>query len=251
MTLLEKKCRTKKITIDMRVLFSLVFFLSTWMLSAQQPMRILLLNGYLHTGTGETIESALIGIENGNISLIRNSLASTYELTDWDTIIDLKGRHVYPGFVAPNSTLGLTEIDAVRATLDYEEVGIYNPHIRAQIAYNVESKVIATVRTNGVLLTQTTPRGGVISGSSSIMRMDGWNWEDATIRSEDGIHLNWPTTIVHRRQSGEKGDLHDEEYENRKREIYQFFEMAAAYSTTSDHRPELFDGRLEAMRDCF
>lgn len=235
----------------MRVLFSFVFFFSTWMLSAQQPARILLLNGFLHTGNGETIESALIGIENGNVSLILNALASTYEASEWDTIIDLKGRHVYPGFVAPNSTLGLTEIDAVRATLDFDEVGVFNPHIRAQIAYNVESKVITTVRTNGVLLTQTTPRGGVISGSSAIMRMDGWNWEDATIRAEDGIHLNWPTTLTHSKEAIEKGDLHDEEYESNKREIYKFFEMAAAYSSTSDRRPELFDGRLEAMRACF
>ena len=120
----------------------------------QSPSKILLINGFLHVGNGETLESALIGIEDGKITLIKNSLAYTFDSNDWDTIIKLDGKHIYPGFVAPNSTLGLTEIDAVKATRDYDELGTYNPHIRSQIAFNVESKVISTVRTNGVLITQ-------------------------------------------------------------------------------------------------
>lgn len=235
----------------MKVLVSLMALLFSLAAFAQSGQRILLLNGHLHAGNGETMASAMIGIENGEIGLIRNSLASSYEASEWDTIIDLKGGHIYPGFVAPNSTLGLTEIDAVRATLDFDEVGSYNPHVRSQIAYNVESVVISTVRSNGILLTQPTPRGGVISGSSSVMRMDGWNWEDATVAAEDGIHLNWPGTMLGGRQRKDKMDLHDEEYINRKREIYAFFDMAKAYATTAESREELFDGRLEAMRECF
>jgi imidazolonepropionase-like amidohydrolase len=241
----------KKIIIDMKVCVSLIAVLLTTVLFGQSGQRILLLNGYLHVGNGETMASAMIGIEAGEIKLIRNSLASSYEASEWDTIIDLKGGHIYPGFVAPNNTLGLTEIDAVRATLDFDEVGSFNPHIRAQIAYNVESTVISTVRSNGILITQSTPRGGIISGSSAVMRMDGWNWEDATIVGEDGIHLNWPRTLLNYRQRKDKSDFHDEEYVNRKREIYAFFEMAKAYATTAQSREELFDGRFEAMRDCF
>ncbi len=218
---------------------------------AQSATRTLLINGFLHVGNGETMESALISIENGTITSVKNSLASSYDPAEWDTIIDLKGRHIYPGFVAPNSTLGLTEIDAVRATLDFDEVGIYNPHVRAQIAYNVESKVVSTVRTNGVLITQATPRGGTISGSSAVMKMDGWNWEDATIRSEDGIHLNWPSSTLRGWRSNGKSDLHDENYEKRRQEIYDFFDMASAYASTSERRHDIFDARLEAMRNCF
>lgn len=235
----------------MKAFLSPIVLLLSFATFAQQGQRILLLNGFLHIGNGETMQSAMIGIENGEIGIVRNSLASTYEASEWDTIIDLKGGHIYPGFVAPNSTLGLTEIDAVRATVDFDEVGSFNPHVRSQIAYNVESIVISTVRSNGVLITQPTPRGGIISGSSSVMRMDGWNWEDATIIGEDGIHLNWPRTMLRGRKSEDKSDLHDEEYINRKREIYAFFEMAAAYATTASNRAELFDGRLDAMRECF
>ena len=139
----------------------------------QAPSKILLVDGFLHIGNGETIERALIGIENGEIRLIKNTLAHSFNEKDWDTIILLKGAHIYPGFVAPNTTLGITEIDQVRASHDFREVGVYNPHIRTQIAFNVESKIISTVRTNGVLIAQPTPRGGSISGSSSVMKLDG------------------------------------------------------------------------------
>lgn len=216
----------------------------------QSPEKILLVNGFLHVGNGETLQSALIGIEKGKISLIKNSLAYTFDPKDWDTIIQLNGKHIYPGFVAPNSTLGITEIDAVRATRDFDEVGVFNPHVRSQIAYNAESKVISTVKTNGVLLTQATPRGGIISGTSSVMALEGWNWEDATILKDDGIHLNWPESID--RGKWWKGDSKVEkskDYEEKKREIYNFFKMAQAYASTDKN--ERKDARFEAMRNCF
>ena len=218
--------------------------------SAQENQSILLLNGYLHIGNGEVIESGLVGIKNGKIDLVRNSLAYTYNKEDWDTIIDLQGQHIYPAFIAPNSTLGLTEIDAVRATRDFDEVGQYNPHIRSQIAFNVESKVISTVRTNGVLLAQATPRGGDISGTSSIMALDGWNWEDATILKDDGIHLNWPISAG---QSGASNEVNTaknkENYSKEKQAIFQFFEMSLKYASFSEKDQN--DVRLNAMIDCF
>ena len=182
--------------------------------------------------------------------MIRNSLVQSYYPEDWDTIIDLNGQHVYPAFVAPNSTLGLTEIDAVRATRDYDEVGKYNPHIRAQIAYNVESNVVSTVRTNGVLITQATPRGGDISGTSSVMLLDGWNWEDATIRNNDGIHVNWPSSMDNSEwENGVNKKKAASKYELEKEELIAFFQMALAYAESNDH--PIPDVRLEAMIDCF
>lgn len=235
----------------MKTVIFILSLLFTGVAFSQSPAKMLLKNGRLHVGNGTIMESALIGIENGKISFVKNALASSYETSEWDTIIDLKGQEIYPGFVAPNSTLGLTEIDAVRATRDYNEVGALNPHVRAQIAYNVESKVISTVRSNGILITQATPKGGRISGTSAVMKMDGWNWEDATINGEDGIHLSWPSSVLNRWRREDKSDLHDENYEKRKHEIYTFFESASAYSKTSQQKEELFDARFEAMRACF
>lgn len=229
--------------------FKLIFLfgLLTTLGFSQSPKSILLLNGYLHIGNGEVIESALVGIRNNKIDVVLNSLATTYKKEEWDTIIDLQGKHIYPGFIAPNSTLGLTEIDAVRATRDFNEVGSFNPHVRTQVAYNVESKVISTVRTNGVLFVQATPRGGEISGTSSVMATDGWNWEDATILKDDGIHVHWPSSVLNYNEVGKSLSKNDE-YENAKKSLYDFFALSKAYSRGNNEKVDL---RLEAMIGCF
>jgi len=223
--------------------------LAAFSLSAQQYNKILLLDGFLHVGNGEIMERSAILIENGIITDVRNSLAFSYQESDWDTIIHLKGKQIYPGFVAPNTTLGLTEIDAVRATRDFDEVGTYNPHVRSQIAFNAESKVISTVRTNGVLIGQPTPRGGRISGTSSIMRFDGWNWEDATISASDGIHINWPSSL----QGGgwwaePKPKERNKNYSSELEELYAFFDLSKAYCADDSQEN---DTRLEGMRPVF
>lgn len=226
-----------------RYLVLLILFLSN---HSTAQKNILLVNGFVHVGNEKTIETGTVGIRNGKISLVRNSLAYSYSKEEWDTIIDLKGQHVYPAFVAGNTTLGLTEIDAVRATLDFEEVGRLNPHVRSQIAYNVESKVIATVRSNGVLLTQATPRGEVISGTSSMMATAGWNWEDATIKADDGIHVNWPNCYEYKRNEGELS--RSGSYEQKLEELHNFFGIARAYGKQNESKDDI---RLNAMTACF
>ena len=99
-----------------------------------------------------------------------NALTNTIKNSDYDTVIDIKDKHVYPGFIAVNSTLGLMEIGSVRATEDFEEIGTYNPNVRSIIAYNTDSKITPTIRTNGVLIAQVTPRGGIISGFTTLMQ---------------------------------------------------------------------------------
>jgi imidazolonepropionase-like amidohydrolase len=234
----------------MKINILYLFFLCALPSIAQKNQKKLLLNGVLHVGNGEIFNNAAIGIENDKIIFIKNSLAYSYLAKDWDTIIDLQNQHVYPGFVAPNSTLGLTEIDAVRATNDFREVGELNPHIRSLIAYNAESKVISTVRTNGVLITQATPREGVISGSSSVLHLGGWNWEDAVIKADDGIHLNWPTPIKQDRESKKAHDyIKNENYLKHKNEIDLFFSSAKAYLSTVKNVEK--DLRYEAMDGIF
>lgn len=218
-------------------------------LSYSFGQKTLLINGYLHVGNGDVMPTAAIGIIDGKIVSIKNAMTTRYEPSDWDTIIDVEGQHVYPGFVAPNSTLGLTEIDAVRATRDFQDVGEFNPHVRTQIAYNVESNVIETVLTNGVLFAQATPRGGIISGTSSVMFLAGWNWEDATILKDDGIHVNWPPATSGGGWWAEPAPKSiNKDYANQKATIEGFFEMSFAYA---NNKEDDFDQRLEAMIGCF
>jgi hypothetical protein len=134
--------------------------------------------------------------------------------------------------------LGLVEIDAVRATSDVDELGDMLPHIRSIIAYNAESKIVESMRPNGVLIAQVTPRGGTISGRSSIVQLDAWNWEDAIVKYDDGIHLNWPNPYTRGRWwMGESPDLKiNKKYLEEVAKIKNFFENAKSYS--SDRKPK-------------
>jgi len=82
----------------------------------QKYKTILLQGGRAHVGNGDYVNNSSIGIKDGKILFVKNALTYKLDKTEWDTIITIKGFHVYPGFIAPNVTLGLTEIDAVRAT---------------------------------------------------------------------------------------------------------------------------------------
>lgn len=218
----------------------------TW---AQKAKSILLENATVHVGNGQVFEQGLVGIKDNKIVIVRNALAYTYKKEEWDTIIDLSGQHLYPGFISPNTTLGLTEIEAVRASNDFNEVGIFNPHVRALIAYNCESDILSTVRTNGVLLTQTTPRGGIISGASSVMQTACWNWEDGVVREDDGIHLNWPASLQGGGWWSESSPKkRNEKYAEEKQSIYSFFEQAKTFNS---EKAGTVDIRFAAMKACF
>lgn len=208
------------------------------------------MNGIAHLGNGEIIENSVIGFENGKFILVADAKTVKIDRTKYDTIISVEGKHIYPGFISVNSTLGLTEIDAVRATRDFNDVGDINPHVRSEIAFNAESKIIPTVRSNGVLLAQATPRGGLISGTSSIMELDGWNWEDAVYKKDDGIHLNWPAMFQGSGWWAEPGQT--KKNEKNKEQILslkKFFEDAKAYSNLANHEEKNL--RFEAMRGIF
>ena len=179
-----------------------------------------------HIGDGSVIENCTIVFENGKITAIGTNLASKGK------VIDANGKHVYPGFIAPVSTLGLGEIDAVRPTIDEDEIGDIIPNIRSLIAYNAESKVVESMRPNGVLLAQITPQGGRISGTSSIVQLDAWNWEDAAVKVDDGIHMNWPNSFRRGRWwLGEpRGYKPNKDYPTDIDEVRSFLVNAKAYS---------------------
>lgn len=216
----------------------------------QKYKSILFQNGTAHVGNGVVVMDAVIGVVDGKISFIKNALTYVLVKEEWDTIINIRGKHIYPGFIAANLTLGLTEIDAIRATRDFDEVGAFNPNIRALIAYNTDSRVIYTVRTNGVLVTQSTPRGGIISGSSSVIALDGWNWEDAVYKADDGVHLNWPKKYNTTGWWAEPGPSSaNENYNMIRKDIYSFFEAAKGYAIQKNQ--DDFSLQYAAMKDVF
>ena len=207
-----------------------------------------------HLGNGEVIENSLIMFNNGKFTFVGS--ANT-KIARQGKVMNATGKHLYPGFIAPNSTLGLVEVDAVRASNDADEVGAMNPHIRSLIAYNTESKIIESMRPNGVLMGQITPRGGRISGTSSIVQFDAWNWEDAAIKADDGIHLNWPNPFSRGRWwLGEPSMLKENKnYKKQIEELASYFAESKAYQASNKsprHLPfEALQGVIEGSKKLY
>jgi imidazolonepropionase-like amidohydrolase len=215
----------------------------------KQTKSVLILNATAHLGNGEIIENSAIGFQDGKITLVADAKLIRLSKDAYETTIDATGKHVYPGFIAPNSTLGLVEIDAVKSSDDEAEIGNINPHIRSLIAYTAESKVIKTVRPNGILMAQITPRGGRISGTSSIVQLDAWNWKDASIKENDGIHLNFPFMSMKSGSWFEPGNIEsNKDYLKQIEEISSFFSNSRAYLADDSKERNLV---FEAMKGLF
>lgn len=200
-----------------------------------------------HLGNGKVIENSLIKFSNGKLTFVGSANGASAE----GVVINAEGKHVYPGFIAVNTSLGLVEIDAVKASADAEEIGSVNPHIRSIIAYNAESKVVETMRPNGVLIAQVTPRGGVVSGTSSIVQLDAWNWEDAIVKEDDAIHMNWPRSVSFsgRWWAGEpRVAKTSTSYPERLEEFTSYLRKAKAYKNNSSGKTNL---PLKAMTGLF
>lgn len=217
-----------------------------------QKGAILIIGATAHVGNGQVIPNSAIAFENGKLTLVADATAIRLDRSKFAKIFDASGKHVYPGFIATDSRLGLVEIDAVRATADHTEAGRLNPNARAIVAYNTDSDVIPTVRSNGVLMAQVVPAGGVVSGTSAIVQLDAWNWEDAAVRADEGVHLNWPSRQP-RRRFGPPGAAPEQsganEYDKQVEELHRFFGEARAYSQKA--APEAQNPRFEAMRGLF
>ena len=195
------------------------------------------MNATAHIGNDSVIQNSIIGLKEGKIILVADATTAKIDKAGYDEVIEATGKHVYPGIIAPNSTLGLTEIESVRATNDFSETVPSVSIVRPIIAYNTDSKIIPTVRSNGILLAQITPRGGLVSGTSSIVVLDGWNWEDAAYKIDDGIHINWPT--IQSRKFLDEDNIFPGPFEKNKDYIKQtdvlkkLFADAKAYNETA------------------
>ena len=192
---------------------SSIFIIVSYLLSSDQipaPNQdhpILIQGGTIHTISHGILENADILFVDGKITSVGHNLDIPAEAE----IIDASGQHVFPGLISAGSTLGLQEIGAVRATRDYAEVGAVNPNVRANVSYNPDSELIPITRSNGILLALSVPRSGLISGTSSLMMLDGWTWEDATLMHPVGLHLFWPSMNIPKPKPGKQKEKKDKD----------------------------------------
>ena len=157
----------------------------------KQSQAIALTGATVHVGNGQVLNNATVLMVDGKITAVGTNVTVPAGAQK----VDASGKHVYPGLILPASNLGLVDINSVRATSDVREIGELNPNVRSIVAYNTDSKVINTLRSNGILLANIVPEGGLLSGSSSVVQLDAWNWEDAAYKTDAGIHFNMPSLL--------------------------------------------------------
>ena len=218
-----------------------------------QTKPVLIYNAFIHIGDGNTIQNGFVSFDNGKITDV-SSEDLDLESVKYNNFlkINAKGSHLYPGLILPNSKVGLEDISAVRATVDHTEVGEFNSNIRSLIAFNTDSEVISTFRYNGILLSQVVPDGSFVTGNSSIMMMEGWNWEDAAYKIDDGMHVKWPRkTYPPSRWSGQTSFRDNPNYKSSVDMINKFLIDSRSYFNLNGDENKEVNLKLEAMVDVF
>lgn len=217
----------------------------------KQVQPIVITNATVHVGNGQVLNNATVVVTNGKISAVGTNVAAPANAKT----INAQGKHVYPGLILSSTNLGLVDVNSIRSTSDVREIGEMNPNVRSIIAYNTDSKVINTLRPNGILMASITPEGGLLSGQSSVVQLDAWNWEDAAVKVDNGIHFNVPLLMARPRSFGggrRGGDADSDPVKeglDKIDEFKSFLRQAKAYSTVS--KPEETNLKYEAVKGLF
>ena len=227
-------------------LIGIIFLVDTSLVWAQRPVpapkqqgKIAIVGAKIHVGNGEVIENGTVVFDNGKITAVGKEAN-----VDGAEIIKVEGKHLYPAFISVNNQLGLVETESVKATVDFREQGDFNPEVRTLVAFNTDSHVIPTIRTNGILYTQPVLKGGVLNGTSSIMNLDGWNWEDAVLAKDNVLHIEWPAD-----RSTERSTWEDEKEQSRGEKLKNmetYFKRAKKYKKGGEK-----DFKLEAIAEVY
>lgn len=214
-----------------------------------QDHPIFLVGATVHTGTGEVIENGVVSFSEGRIGLVgkADDVMPRIRLTADTEVIDLSGKHLFPGAIGAVTLLGLDELNAVRAMRDFQEVGDATPEVRAYVAVNPDSTLIPVARTSGVLTAGVFPTGGLIPGRASVIALEGWTNEDMALRRDAGLIINWPAMRPRRNRFGEPRGGNDRVAE-RVAALNEWFDQAAAYRESRKADPNApADLRLEAI----
>ncbi|MFC4263569.1 amidohydrolase family protein [Ferruginibacter yonginensis] len=205
-------------------------------------------NGTIHTGTGTVLANTSIQVNNGKIEKIGNDINLN---TTGATIFDATGMQVYPGFILSNTNIGLREIaNQVKASNDYNELGELNPNIKSIVAYNTESKIINTLRSNGILFANVTPRGSLIAGTSSVVQFDAWNWEDAVYLKDNAQHFYMPSLLSRPGRNNVDPNFDPiKAARDRIENVKQFFRLAKAYNASNNNG--VTNLKFEAVKGLF
>lgn len=245
----------------MRLQASLILFLvcgsarATWasdeVPGAPQSRPIALVGASIHPVSGPAIADGAIVFDTGKITAVGKR--GEVKLPPNAVSYDVSGKHVYPGLIDADTDIGLVEVMAVRATVDFAETGSINPNVRARAAFNPDSEWIPVTRANGVLTAVSAPTGSLLSGLASVMSLDGWTWEDMTLRGDSAMYVNWPQLVESQTWRLEESSPVEKTRARVIEQLTNVFADARAYARLKSARaaqgapPPDFDARWEAM----
>ena len=217
-----------------------------------QSQAVVLRGATIHTVSKGTITNGTIVLDRGKITAIGGPEVAVPPAAK---VVDVSGKHIYPGLVDAYSTVGITEIGAVDVSNDITEIGDFNPNVRAEIAVNAESRHIGTTRSAGVLVAFSTPDGGVISGLSSAISLEGWTWEEMSMKGAAALNVRWPDPNAQPRRGfggggpgGRPGGPPPKTYAEQVQQIKDWFGEARAYRDAVKSGQEVrTDSRYAAM----
>jgi imidazolonepropionase-like amidohydrolase len=181
------------------------------LVGARRPGRVAFVGGTVHPASGPALAPGTVVIRDGRIESVVPGASAPADAA----IVECRGKHVWPGLIAANTTMGLSEILSVRGPEDWRETGNLNPNIRAEVQFGSESDHIAVTRINGVTRALSVPRGAGVAGSSALMSLMGWTWEDMTTKAPVALHIQWPAmspvrSFFEQRSDEEQAQARDE-----------------------------------------
>ncbi|MBV9226872.1 MAG: amidohydrolase family protein, partial [Acidobacteriaceae bacterium] len=182
-------------------------------------------------------------------------------------IINGHGLDLYPGLINAATNVGLSEISSLRDTVDLDEIGPFNPELKAEVAFNPSSEHIEVTRASGITTVVSLPGSGargfrnsgggnIITGQGAVMHLQGWTWEDMAVKPSAVMDMLFPQIQAVPRQfaalfGGPTRTFAEEErqYKEELQRTSEFFEQARRYkkaqiANSPDFRRDI---RLEAM----
>jgi imidazolonepropionase-like amidohydrolase len=225
---------------------------------------LLIKNVTIHPVTSAEIKGGSVLIVDGKIAEIGTKISAKGV-----KVFDGKGMDLYPGLINAGSNVGLSEISSIRDTIDLDEIGVFNPQLKAEVAFNPSSEHVEIVRAAGITTVLSLPSAGggggfgragadnpIITGQAALMHLDGWTWEEMALKRGAALDMLFPTIPnVPRQLQTLLGTPQrtfpevEREYKVKLEQMGNFFEDARRYEKAKaaggpDFRP---DPKLEAM----
>jgi len=184
-----------------------------------------LTNATIETVTNGTIENGTLVIADGKIA----ALGTSVTVPAGATVIDCSGHTIYPGMIDGDTQLGLSEVQSISLTEDYNEIGEVKPHMQALTAVNPNSVAIPVTRVSGVTTVIAAPTGGLIAGTAALINLVGY--------TPDQMHTGYKAVVMNFPNAGRRGRWDrrsDEElkkqYEKNMKNINELWEQVSLFA---------------------